>query len=92
MQIDIHVGEPDIGGIKPERQVKFTVLAYPNTTFTGRVTQVRMNPQTLNNVVTYASIRSKRSASNEDITMAAQATENGKNSRSRVLEIFLPAV
>jgi HlyD family secretion protein len=33
--------------------VTFTVLAYPSTTFTGSVTQVRINPQTLNNVVTY---------------------------------------
>lgn len=53
MEVDINVGEPDIGGINPGNTVTFTVLAYPNTTFTGKVTQVRINPQTLNNVVTY---------------------------------------
>jgi len=53
MEVDINVGEPDIGGIKPGNQVSFTVLAYPKTTFTGTVTQVRINPQTVNNVVTY---------------------------------------
>jgi HlyD family secretion protein len=53
MEVDINVGEPDIGGIKAGNTVTFTVLAYPQTTFTGKVTQVRINPQTLNNVVTY---------------------------------------
>jgi HlyD family secretion protein len=53
MEVDINVGEPDIGGISPGNTVTFTVLAYPTTTFTGKVTQVRINPQTLNNVVTY---------------------------------------
>jgi HlyD family secretion protein len=53
MEVDINVGEPDIGGIKAGNQVNFTVLAYPNQTFAGKVTQVRINPQTLNNVVTY---------------------------------------
>ncbi len=53
MEVDINVGEPDIGGIVPGNTVTFTVLAYPSTTFTGTVTQVRINPQTLNNVVTY---------------------------------------
>ncbi len=53
MEVDINVGEPDIGGIDPGNAVTFTVLAYPTTTFAGTVTQVRINPQTLNNVVTY---------------------------------------
>ena len=53
MEVDINVGEPDIGGISPGNTVTFTVLAYPTTIFTGNVTQVRINPQTLNNVVTY---------------------------------------
>jgi HlyD family secretion protein len=53
MEVDINVGEPDIGGVKPGDSVDFTVLAYPNTTFHGTVSQVRINPTTLNNVVTY---------------------------------------
>jgi HlyD family secretion protein len=53
MEVDINVGEPDIGGVKPGDNVDFTVLAYPNTTFHGTVSQVRINPQTVNNVVTY---------------------------------------
>jgi HlyD family secretion protein len=53
MEVDINVGEPDIGGVKAGDQVNFSVLAYPNKTFHGTVAQVRINPQTLNNVVTY---------------------------------------
>lgn len=53
MEVDINVGEPDIGNVKPGDRVDFSVLAYPNETFHGTVSQVRINPQTLNNVVTY---------------------------------------
>ena len=53
MEVDINVGEPDIGNVKKGDSVGFSVLAYPNTTFHGTVSQVRINPQTLNNVVTY---------------------------------------
>lgn len=53
MEVDINVGEPDIGGIKAGDTVNFTVLAYPNQIFQGTVNQVRINPTTVNNVVTY---------------------------------------
>jgi HlyD family secretion protein len=53
MEVDINVGEPDIGGVKRGNPVSFSVLAYPNQIFRGTVAQVRINPQTLNNVVTY---------------------------------------
>ena len=53
MQVDINVGEPDIGNVKSGDAVAFSVLAYPNRTFHGSVFQVRINPQTVNNVVTY---------------------------------------
>jgi len=53
MEVDINVGEPDIGNVKAGEPVSFSVLAYPGTTFQGTVSQVRINPQTVNNVVTY---------------------------------------
>jgi HlyD family secretion protein len=53
MEVDISVGEPDIGNVKPGDPVTFSVLAHPNETFHGTVAQVRIDPQTLNNVVTY---------------------------------------
>ncbi|MHB8433733.1 MAG: efflux RND transporter periplasmic adaptor subunit [Candidatus Tyrphobacter sp.] len=56
MEIDIAVGEPDIGSVRPGENVSFTVLAYPNDVFHGIVTQVRVSPTTVNNVVTYTVI------------------------------------
>ncbi|MGZ3577319.1 MAG: efflux RND transporter periplasmic adaptor subunit, partial [Vulcanimicrobiaceae bacterium] len=56
MEVDIAVGEPDIGNVKPGDGVDFCVLAFPNQTFHGTVWQVRENPTTVNNVVTYTVI------------------------------------
>lgn len=56
MEVDINVGEPDIGNVRAGDKVSFSVLAYPNQTFNGTVSQVRVNPATVNNVVTYTVI------------------------------------
>jgi HlyD family secretion protein len=56
MEVDLAVGEPDIGSVKPGEAVSFTVLAYPNRTFRGTVSQVRKNPVTTSNVVTYTTV------------------------------------
>src|SRR5207244_2700690 len=56
MQVSANVDEADIGAVQPGQDVKFTVDAYPGEPFTGTVTQVRINPITQQNVVTYAVI------------------------------------
>ncbi len=53
MQIDTNVAESDIGSVKVGQEVDFTVDAYPDTTFTGKVWQKRQAPITVQNVVTY---------------------------------------
>jgi HlyD family secretion protein len=53
MQIDTNVAESDIGVIKNGQEVDFTVDAYPDTTFKGKVWQIRQAPITVQNVVTY---------------------------------------
>jgi HlyD family secretion protein len=45
--------ESDVGHIQPGKQVTFKVDAFPKESFHGTVTQVRMNPTTVQNVVTY---------------------------------------
>jgi HlyD family secretion protein len=45
--------ESDVGNINPGKQVTFKVDAFPKETFRGTVTQVRMNPTIVQNVVTY---------------------------------------
>lgn len=53
MQVVADVDEADIGDVKKGERVTFTVDAYPNDTFEGTVTQVRLEATTTNNVVTY---------------------------------------
>jgi HlyD family secretion protein len=53
MQIDTTVAEADVGGVKVGQTAKFTVDAFPGREFQGRVRQIRLNSQVLQNVVTY---------------------------------------
>jgi HlyD family secretion protein len=53
MQIDTNYAEADVGSIHVGQQVNFRVDAFPNRSFRGLVHQVRLNPTTLQNVVTY---------------------------------------
>jgi HlyD family secretion protein len=53
MKIDTNVSEADIGKIQIDQKAYFTVDAFPNETFEGTVTQIRNDPITNNNVVTY---------------------------------------
>jgi HlyD family secretion protein len=53
MQVDANIDESDIGRVKVEQQVSFTVDAYPGTTFHGVVTQIRQAPINVQNVITY---------------------------------------
>lgn len=53
MEVDTNVSESDVGGARIGQKASFTVEAYPNKTFWGRVTQVRQAPVTVQNVVTY---------------------------------------
>ncbi len=48
--------ESDVGNVRPGTPVTFKVDAFPKDTFSGRVSQVRMNPTTVQNVVTYDTI------------------------------------
>ena len=53
MQVWASVNEADIGHIRVDMPVRFTVDAYPGQTFRGKVTQIRMNATMTQNVVTY---------------------------------------
>jgi len=53
MQIDTSFAEADIGNIKVGQTAKFSVDAFPNLNFEGVVKQIRLNPTTTSNVVSY---------------------------------------
>lgn len=56
LELQARVDESDIGGIKPGAPVTFTVDAYPRREFTGKVRLVQLQPQTVQNVVTYTTV------------------------------------
>ena len=53
MQILADVDESDIGYIKDSMQVRFTIQTYPDNEFYGSVSQIRLQPIEINNVVNY---------------------------------------
>src|SRR5439155_17299392 len=73
MQIDANVAEADIGGVEEGQDVDFTVDAFPNRTFHGKVTQVRNAPITVQNVVTYDTVIG---VSNADLKLRPGMTAN----------------
>ena len=56
MQVNANIDEADVGSMRPGQHVTFRVDAYPTETFTGRVQQVRLQPTTVQNVVTYQTV------------------------------------
>jgi HlyD family secretion protein len=75
MQVDTNVSESDIGRVKLGDRATFTVEAYPQKTFEGRVTQVRKAPITVQNVVTYDAVIS---VDNPDLLLLPGMTANAK--------------
>ena len=56
MQIEVNVSEADIGKVKEGQDVEYNLDGYPDTTFYGKVTQVRLDSTVTSNVVTYTVI------------------------------------
>ena len=56
MQVYVATDESDVGMIHTGQAVRFKVDAFPRDTFPGRVSQIRMNATTVQNVVTYNTI------------------------------------
>ena len=56
MRVIANVDESDVGRIRPQQHVSFVVDAYPDETFAGTVSQIRLEPIVQQNVVTYATV------------------------------------
>lgn len=56
MKVIVSVDEADIGEVKENQKVTFNVDAYPNRQFHGIITQLRLNSQMVNGVVTYDAV------------------------------------
>ena len=73
MQVIADVDEADIGGVKEGQRVTFTVDAFPDDLFEGKVTQVRQEATEESNVVTYEVVIS---APNDDMKLKPGLTAN----------------
>lgn len=73
MQVEANIDEADIGQVKLNQRVDFTVDAYTNLTFKGEVTEIRLEPTTVSNVVTYTVIIK---AANPDLRLMPGMTAN----------------
>jgi HlyD family secretion protein len=56
MQVNANIDEADVGNMRPGQHVTFRVDAFPTDVFTGTVEQVRLQPTTVQNVVTYQTV------------------------------------
>ena len=66
MRVNASIDESDIGGIQPGQPVRFRVDAYPEDVFMGMVSQVRLEPEIQQNVVSYVTIID---VANPDLTL-----------------------
>ena len=73
MQVLADIDEADIGQLGPDSRVTFTVDAYPADTFSGRIAQIRLAPQTVQNVVTYTAVMQ---VENPDLKLKPGMTAN----------------
>jgi HlyD family secretion protein len=92
MQIDTNVAEADIGKVNVGQNVEFTVDAYSETTFKGKVWQVRNAPITVQNVVTYDVVIQ---VANPDLKLKPGMTANVSiivSTKKDVLKIPNPAL
>jgi HlyD family secretion protein len=73
MQVLADIDEADVGQLGPESRVTFTVDAYPSEEFHGKISQIRLSPQTVQNVVTYTAVID---VSNPDLKLKPGMTAN----------------
>ena len=92
MQVDTNVSEADVGDVQPGQKATFTVQAFPNRTFVGKVRQIREGPITVQNVVTYDVVVD---VPNDDLKLLPGMTADAHiitAERLNVLRVPLPAI
>jgi HlyD family secretion protein len=92
MQVDTNVSESDVGQARVGEKALFTVEAYPDKTFEGRVSQVRQAPITVQNVVTYNVVIN---VDNPDLLLLPGMTANARivtDERTGVLRVPVQAL
>ena len=73
MRVIVSVDEADVGEVKENQKVQFSVDAYPTRQFEGKITQLRMNSAVVNGVVTYEAVVE---VNNNDLLLRPGMTAN----------------
>jgi HlyD family secretion protein len=73
MEVLANIDEADVGRMRPGQPVTFRVDAFPTDTFRGTVSQVRLQPAVVQNVVTYSTVIS---VPNPDLKLKPGMTAN----------------
>jgi HlyD family secretion protein len=73
MQVIANIDQADIGVINSNNRINFTVDAFPGQNFNGTISQIRLNPQNVQNVVTYNVVID---VSNPDLKLKPGMTAN----------------
>ena len=92
MELEVNVDEADVGQVNQGQTAIFTVDAYPNTRFPAVIKQVRFGAETLDGVVTYATLLS---VSNQDLKLRPGMTASANilvKERKNVLLIPMAAL
>lgn len=92
MKVEASVDEADVGRLREGLSARFSVDAYPNREFRGRVSQIRKSPSENQSVVTYKVIVTAR---NDDLSLFPGMTANVEmvlGSRENVLTVPISAL
>jgi len=86
MELHVDVDEADVGEVKESQNAVFTVDAYPDRSFTARITQVRFGAKTVDGVVTY---RAVLAVENKDLSLRPGMTATADITVRRVENALL---
>jgi HlyD family secretion protein len=87
MQVWASVNEADIGRIRVDMPVRFTVDAYPGEVFRGKVSQIRLNATMTQNVVTYTVVVTTDNSSGRLLPYLTANVQFEVEKRSSVLQV-----
>jgi len=85
MQVDTNVSESDIAGLREGSPASFTVAAYPRRVFHGVVAQVRIDPISVQNVITYDVVIA---VANPDLLLRPGMTATARILKARAQDVL----
>ncbi|QND50538.1 efflux RND transporter periplasmic adaptor subunit (plasmid) [Phyllobacterium sp. 628] len=86
MELQVNVDEADVGLVRPDQDATFNVDAYPDRTFPAKIVNIRFQPETVSNVVTY---KAMLAVANEDLALRPGMTATANIKVNEVKDALL---